>query len=113
MNADEEKQGHGRPDTKQGFVYVRPRRECRHNQYSISCEGQQNVKQPVLEFGLISGWPSHSPGHDGSVGYAAESRSTTKKRRGGSTRAVGLSAMRLNTTNCKPIKAPAEDPTIT
>jgi len=111
----------------------------------ISRKRQQNMKQPVLKFGLVCGLSLETTSHDDSVHYPTETQQPPEPAAGaipcqGALRTpassstapkwtmvgvanaspacaapfpMGMSAMRVMTTNCKPISAPADEPTIT
>src|ERR1700704_2439418 len=83
MNADEEQQQHRRPNAKQCRARMGASRVRRYSQRCIRGEGQQKVKQPVLELRRVYDLNSHTPSHDDLVHDPAEAQYAPKNCGGG------------------------------
>jgi hypothetical protein len=140
VNANEEQQQRGGANDKEQLARVHMSRGCRERECRVRHQRQEDMKQLVLEARWVCGLRPHTPSYDYRVrcstkaydapkscgrrdrwpGSAkkrrqqqrgAEMNDRRRRKRGGGYRR--LSTMSVVTTNCKPIRAPAAEPTIT
>src|SRR5208283_2100080 len=67
VNANEEQEECCSAHDEQGWACMGVSRECRCAQHYVCREWEQNMKQPVLEDGLVDGLQSQTPSHEDDV----------------------------------------------
>jgi hypothetical protein len=72
VNADKQEQQRRSANDEQGWARMGVSHVCRSGQHCVRRKWEQNMKQPVLEYGPVDGLHSHTPRHDDGVYYPTE-----------------------------------------
>ena len=72
VNANKEEQQRRSANDEQSWARMGVSQVCRSSQDGIRRKWKQNMKQPVLEHGLVDGLRSQTPRHDDGVYHPTE-----------------------------------------